>query len=309
MTLHNPDPESQNVCLPPREVIEILPTSLLEQNRSLVNELRGLAGSLGLDFGWHYLLDLVWIIDRLGPVQGKHIMDAGAGTGVAQWYLAGQGAEVLSVDRVSRADLPLRYRKRFRVEGLSKQELAPAHRVFVSNFRGSTKLRARVRSQARDLIGMAELRRSAGRVVIYNQDIKNLALIDDKSMDAIVSVSALEHNQPEDLSLVVKELLRILKPGGALLATLGAARDQDWFHEPSHGWCYSEASLRRIFGLSQDVPSNYKNYDTLFADLRECAELRDNLARFYFQSGDNGMPWGEWNPQYMSVGVCKVKAQ
>lgn len=308
MTLHNPDSEGQNACVPSREVIEILPTSLLDLNRLLVNELRDLAGSLGLDFGWHYLLDLVWIIDMLGSIQGKRIMDAGAGTGVVQWILAGQGAEVLSVDRVSRADLPLRYRKRFRVEGLREQDLIPARRVFVSNFRGSTKLRARLTSQARDLIGMADLRRTSGQVTIYNQDLKNLASIDDNSMDAVVSVSALEHNQPDELALVVEELLRVLKPGGALLATLGAARDQDWFHEPSFGWCYSEASLKRIFDLSQDVPSNFQDYDKLFADLRECAELRENLAKFYFQSGDNGMPWGEWDPQYQSVGVCKVKA-
>ena len=37
------------------------------------------------------------------------------------------------------------------------------------------------------------------------------------------------------------------------------------------------------------------------------AELRDNLASFYFRSGDNGMPWGKWDPQYQPVGVCKVK--
>ena len=53
-------------------------------------------------------------------------MDAGAGTGVLQWYLAEQGAEVLSVDRGSRSDLPLRFRRRFHVQGLRPQDLAPA---------------------------------------------------------------------------------------------------------------------------------------------------------------------------------------
>jgi len=38
-----------------------------------------------------------------------------------------------------------------------------------------------------------------------------------------------------------------------------------------------------------------------------CQELRDHLAEFYFLSGDNGMPWGKWDPQYQPVGVCKVK--
>jgi hypothetical protein len=41
--------------------------------------------------------------------------------------------------------------------------------------------------------------------------------------------------------------------------------------------------------------------------LRACTELRENLASFYFRSGENGMPWGKWDPQYQSVGVLKVK--
>ena len=78
------------------------------------NALKKLARSLGLEFGWHYLLDLAWIIQNLGDVQGKRLIDAGAGTGVLQWYLALEGAEVLSVDRGSRRDLPLRFRRRFK---------------------------------------------------------------------------------------------------------------------------------------------------------------------------------------------------
>jgi hypothetical protein len=35
--------------------------------------------------------------------------------------------------------------------------------------------------------------------------------------------------------------------------------------------------------------------------------LRDNLASFYGRSGENGMPWGVWDPRYQPVGVCKVK--
>ncbi len=101
--------------------------------------------------------------------------------------------------------------------------------------------------------------------------------------------------------------MRVLKPGGLLLATLCAARDQDWCHDASSGWCYTDASLRRLFNLPESAPSNYARYDELFTSLKNCAELRDNLAAFYFHSGDNGMPWGKWDPQYQPVGVCKIK--
>jgi len=124
----------------------------------------------------------------------------------------------------------------------------------------------------------------------------------------VVSVSALEHNTPQGLGVVVKELMRVLKPGGVLLATLTAGRDQDWWHEASSGWCYTDNTLRQIFDLPASVSSNYDRYDELFEKLRNCAELRDNLASFYFHDDRKGMPGGVWNPQYQPVGVCKIKS-
>jgi hypothetical protein len=65
--------------------------------------------------------------------------------------------------------------------------------------------------------------------------------------------------------------------------------------------------LRQLLDLPPDTPSNYALYDELLAALKDCAELRDNLASFYFRSDEKGMPGGVWNPQYQPVGVCKVK--
>lgn len=286
-----------------QDTIEILSVELLNQNRPTVNALKKLARSLGLEFGWHYLLDLTWIIQNLGAVRGKRMMDAGAGTGVLQWYLAEQGAEVLSVDRASRNDLPLRFRRHYHVTGLRSQDLMPASRLISARLRRSGGISA----MERDLIHMPRTASASGRVIIYNQDLQTLTDIPDGSVDAVAAVSALEHNPPESLPLVVAELLRVLKPGGLLLATLGAARDQDWFHLPSHGWNYTEDSLRKLFELSPATNSNYAQFDELFTALNDCTELRDGLASFYSRSGDNGMPWGKWDPQYQPVGVCKVK--
>lgn len=289
------------------EKIEILPIELLEQHRPLVNELKKLARLLSLEFGWHYLLDLTWIIHQLGNVKGKQILDAGAGTGIIQWYLANQGAEVISVDRVSRANLPLRFRNHFRVRGLRASDLTAYSSVIRQNLKREGKTWGKLSAQAKELSALRDWHRSPGRVVIYNQDLKSLPDINDNSLDAVVAVSALEHNHPDDLGNVVQELTRVLKPGGLLLATLGAARDQDWLHKPSRGWCYTDNSLRRLFDLPSDIPSNYTQFDELLNSLRNCAELRNNLAKFYFRSGDNGMPWGVWDPKYPTVGVCKIK--
>jgi len=296
--------------------IEILPVTLLDSERSTVADLQRLAGRMKLEFGWHYLLDLTWIIRQLENVVGKSIIDAGAGTGIMQWYLADQGAKVFSVDRESRAGLPHRFRRHFKVEGLREEDLAPKN-VIVGGIAGikQSSLKKTV-SELIDIIQTSANQQSdrrdengTGQVIIYNQDLRNLIDIPANSVDAIVAVSSLEHNSPDGLEQVVSELMRVLKPDCAMYATLGAARDSDWFHAPSKGWCYSEGTLRSTFNLSPKTKSNYDQYDHLFEALQKNKELQENLASFYFNSGDNGMPWGKWDPQYQPVGVRKIKRE
>jgi SAM-dependent methyltransferase len=291
------------------EKIEILSVSLLDSERRRIDELKALARQLKLEFGWHYLLDISWILSQVERIDEQEIMDAGAGRGVIQWYLADKGATVISVDRESRENLTPRFHRRFKIVGLRPQDLA-SHQGF-SGY-GEVNLKTQAADWA-DQVRFALSRKSSdksvsrGKVIIYNQDLRKLTDIADESIDYVVAVSSLEHNSPQDLETVVRELLRVLKPGGSILASLGAAKNGDWFHEPSQGWCYSEQTLRRVFDFSPEVPSNFSQYDQLFNDLLRNRELKVNLASFYFKSGDNGMPWGKWNPEYQPVGICKRK--
>lgn len=295
------------------EKIEILSVELLDQNRITVVELRALTASLHLELGWHYLLDLTWTISHLGPLSKLKILDAGAGVGILQWYLAQAGAEVVSVDRSSRALLPLRFRNRFSVHGMNETDLLPARQVLLNHFKqpidkpSPRQLAGRVLAVWRDLMSFLNTKNSGGSVTFYHQDLSRLEDIKDQTFDAVVSISALEHNSPEDLAVVVQELMRVVKPGGALIASLGAARDQDWYHRPSSGWCYTDTSLRKLFKLPPEVPSNYERHDELFKALKECDELRENLAKFYTHSSETGMPGGVWNPEYQPVGVIKIR--
>ena len=294
-----------------KDKLEILSINLLDQYRPLVNELRELERKLLLEFGWHYLLDFIWILSQVDLKNTKMVLDSGAGVGVMQWYLASNGIDVLSVDRDSRANLYFRVRVNYRVKGLRKEDLNPNLSAIRYEIRTTPGLVGKTKvlvSTLFSLVRMLGPTPKGGQVFIYNQDLKTLMDIEDESVDAVVAVSALEHNTPEGLREVVKELMRVLKPGGKLLATLGAARDEDWFHESSKGWNYTEATMRDIFNFSPNAPSNYHQHDELLAALKDCAELRDNLAGFYSRSGDNGMPWGKWDPQYIPVGVCKVKS-
>jgi SAM-dependent methyltransferase len=292
------------------EKIEIPSVELLERHRNVVNNLWDVSRATRVEPGWHYLLDLAWIAENLGPAGGKHLLDAGAGMGLMQWYLIEQGAaEVISADRGSRYDLPLVMRSRYHVAGLRPQDLGPAWNVLKGNVSRASGV-GKIIYFLRGLVALAMIalpKHFSGRVLIYNQDLTSMPEVPDNSLDAVVAVSALEHNTPEGLEKVVAEIMCKLKPGGKLLATLCAGKDKDWFHEPSQGWCYTDNTLRRLFDLSADVPSNYARHDELLNSLRNNAELKNKLAKIYFQSGDNGMPWGKWDPQYQPVGVCKVK--
>ena len=299
---------------PAADCLEILPTDLLVQAHSLGQTLRQLAGSLGIGLGWHYLLDLSWAAQQRAPsIPGMRVLDAGGGTGVMQWWLADQGVDVISVDRVSRSTLPLSFRERYPIRGWREVDLRLTSRPGLRGFLPSPWLRRwprypqKLATSLRAWLGEPSIGPGKGTVFIYNQALESMTDIADDSVDAIVSISSLEHNPPDVLRACIGELMRVLKPGGRLIATLGAAKDHDWFHEPSQGWCYTEATLRDIFDLPLDCPSNYAHYDQLFEELRNCRELRDNLAEFYFKSGSNGMPWGYWDPQYQPVGVIKVK--
>jgi SAM-dependent methyltransferase len=294
----------------PGDKIEIPSVELLDRHRDVINAIWTVARATRVEPGWHYLLDLAWIVENLGSVSGKRILDAGAGMGLAQWYLIERGAaEVISADRNNRSLLPLVMRSRYKVFGLRPEDLAPALTVFKGNVARASGL-GKVIYALRGLAGLllvALPKRFAGQVTIYNQDLTKMPEIVDNSLDAIVAVSSLEHNSPEGMQKVVAELMRKLKPGGKLLATLCAGMDRDWFHEASQGWCYTDKTLRRLFDLPEDTPSNYDRHDELFKSLRNCAELREKLAKLYFQSGENGMPWGKWDPQYQPVAVCKIK--
>lgn len=106
--------------------IEILSVSLLNSERALVEEMRRVSEELGIGLGWHYLLDLSWAAHMLQAGPGNYVMDAGAGTGVMQWWLAARGVNVLSVDLSSRATLDFRFRAWCPTKGLRPGDLQPS---------------------------------------------------------------------------------------------------------------------------------------------------------------------------------------
>jgi SAM-dependent methyltransferase len=290
--------------------LEVLGTDLLERHAARAEEFHALSRELRIPLGWHYILDLVWVSTQVeelaGP--GRRFLDAGAGNGLMQWWLANRGVEVISIDRIERSPsrrLRARYDIRPR-EGTSLPSLRVTGIRRLLHAR-TTSPRLRTAGGAiRDLL-LGEPPTPVGPPVWYGTGDLAEPLVEPGSMDAVVGISSLEHNPPERLATIVQHLLGAIRSGGTFAVTVMGADETDWFHEPSQGWCLTEATLQRVFGLPSDAPSNYDRWQQLFAQLRESRQLRENLARFYFTGGSNGMPWGRWDPRYQPVGIVKRK--
>jgi SAM-dependent methyltransferase len=324
--------------------IEILSMDYFSSYRKETEFVERLKECLGKEIGWHYLLDLAWIMREVRSLkQGSLVMDAGGGNGLTQLILSEMGYNVINAD-FSNPVLSQNVNDRYgnimsylnnpgdvKYDNRYTRHLNQAHNIPIDQ-RGSVghedypqnrdevlSYIGKKKKPAKNLL-LPEKRgaipyylknnvdEKCGSVFLYKCDLKNMELIPDNFLDGIVSISALEHNDHEDFRKCVKELLRVIKPGGKLAITICASQDDDWFHEASKGWCYSETSLRALFQLSSDVPSNFSEKDELFRKLREQDnELYKRLASFHFKSGKNGMPWGVWDPSYQPVGVVKIK--
>ncbi len=302
--------------------IQLLSPQLLENYPSYVEEMDDLRLSLGLDIGWHYPLDIIWILTKITLFpESKVILDAGAGKGLLQFLLAERGYQVVSVDFSDRRmQLPIRLA--YPIQTL-KGDTASGEYLGHMNSKYSTEsptitnhlvtLRRGAHKTRRFLTALSRLpsffyrRRKqnarVGSILIYWSTILNMHLLEDESVDVVVSLSAIEHLKKIEIEKAVKEFKRVLKPCGAIIITTNAAKDHDWYHEPSMGWCFSEQSLRQIFGVNKNCLSNWDEYDFIEAQIRSSVELQRRLSPSYALSGKNGMPWGIWDPQYIPVGL------
>lgn len=320
--------------------IEILSLDLfrsLKEEMDFVDELRS---RFGMGIGWHYYLDLAWTLHTIRTLpSGSLLLDAGGGTGLLQLLLLELGYNVISVDFATRQfskTISDRYRDSIfyvndqsvvfdnpytrHLEQTYNVKMGEAQRGTMncqspqelSSYVGKTRHQfdpTKLPSLATSLV--EDPSSTCGKLYVYKADLRNMLLLADGVVDGIVSVSSLEHNDHAGIEACVKEFRRVMKDDGLLAVTTSASMEEDWYHAQSKGWCFSESSLKKLFGLGQFVQSNFNEKQRIFAELRrEGNELHKRLAPFYFQSGDNGMPWGKWEPQYMPVGiVTKNKVQ
>lgn len=291
--------------------IELISTNILNQHKKLSGELSVMNKSLALSGGWHYILDWTWTISQMEIMDGKTVLDAGAGIGFLQWYLASRGAHVISVDRSDRTCVPFHLVSQFNVDGLTPADKPLNGSELLNIFNGKTNMAARVKNIVRGILGKLKYSNRAqttGTVKLYKKDLGALTDIPDNSVDFVVSISALEHNETiNNIKEIVGELYRVLKPGGKMIITLPAAHEADWFFEPAYSWCFTDATIKDIFEFPENTPSNYDQYENIFDGIKNSKDLKNNISWRYYFTRNSGLPRGKWNPQYIPVGVVKIK--
>lgn len=277
-----------------------------------------LAATGRTEIGWHYVVDLTWIYRQVQSWPADiSVIDLGGGSGPTQFLLAELGFRLSNIDLALR-EPPRTLEKRYSTRLVELASFVPtdylehlgkprfeALRKFARKTRIYDYLRYGSYEQQHD-----DWRRHAGlepaEIGTLSWVRGNLAAmpeIESDSFDAVVSLSALEHVPREDLPSVVAETKRVLKPHARWAITTSATeQDATWFHEPSKGFAFSETDLQTLFSAS---PDRQQDAAKILEMYKSCKYLKNNLAAFYKRSGDNGMPWGKWEPQYIPVGLSR----
>jgi SAM-dependent methyltransferase len=215
--------------MPGTDAITIFPVELLEQRKDLKREVLDAVDRFGTGIGWHYLLDLVWLLERIEDLpEGSLILDAGAGHGLLQMLLAARGHRVLSVDFAPRVPSEA-YRRAASIRVLEDRAFS---NDYIKHLMDNYPVADGCGEGEQGGLGSC-LDDEAVDIIFWRADLSDLSGLADGAVDAVVSVSA---------------------------------------------------------------------------RLKQGEGLKEHLASFYFLSGNNGMPWGKWDPQYFPVGVTKWKA-
>ena len=260
--------------------------------------------------GWHYDLDLIWILENLDQnniKKGSTILDAGGGLGIAQFVLASKGFNVISLD-FSPREMPLLAKGIFEINFEKQTKLNYEHDYigFVDYEGDSSKSYDKNKSSVLKKIFKILKYGPMYGMALLNQKIKikrNLYLntiekhknhdgfgsikfiraafheipLADQNVDALISVSAIEHADFKLLKKNIEEMTRVVKKGKPLLITTSATgENQKWFHKKTKGWCFDQSTLEKYFHL--DFHLDFKKAEK---DILNSGKWRKRIDNYY----------------------------
>lgn len=306
--------------------LELIPVQLIKNNPDKLAFIDKVVKDLNLIVGWHYILDVIWILKQIEEQQlplGSTILDAGGGYGIIQFCLTRLKYKVISVDFADRQPT-IKMLKHFQIvdsdnikkkfqhdylkfqkKNTSSYMVQTAKKLKAISLKSSSMWPQRLRNFIYvKTVSKRSAKNDLCPMIFHKADLQDMRCISTNSIDAVVSISVVEHNSQNQVIKVMSELKRVLKNGNPMFITTCSSEKEDWFHEASNGWVYSEKSLHNLFLNScEKFKSNFSNYNQLMNELRTSDELKSWLHPVYFKSANNGMPWGVWDPKYYPVGL------
>ena len=241
--------------------------------------------------GWHYVMDLAWILSRVKHWPKRlRVLDAGGGIGPLQFLLAEMGFHVTNIDLVLKP-CPQKYQRRYRTTLTHLQtDSKTEYEHFLTRFHLNSS-RSVMRSPLYKIKNWKFIslldnrlynlkhntwRRQAGfdaeRIGRIDWKVGNLChlnFIETNAFDAVVSLSALEHIPLHCLGSALAEIRRTVKQDGRwAVTTSGTEKQQTWFHRPSRGYCFTSKSIEEIF---QARPSRRQDASAVLQRYRQCA--------------------------------------
>ena len=272
--------------------MHIMTEDLIDEMPQIALDVMGFSQKFQIQLGWHYLLDLSWILERLQalPIPSR-ILDAGAGNGLLQYILASMGHSVVSVDVFPRTAPP------------SATACVPVHYSACPFLKKTSYLTYRKGTVEHSAWLPARVKIQPGEIEYHQACLDDLACLESGEFDAVVSVSALEHNCPEKIPQIMSELRRTAKCAAPMLLTISTS-PKGGEHTPSHSWLLTENEIVNAYSMPNDYKTNFAQMGQISKEMRSPLRLHRWLASSYYRDGDNGMPWGKWNPQYLPLALA-----
>lgn len=326
-----------------QDKIELLDVGFLEDKKKL-REIDHWLKVFNWPNGWHYDLDIIWALKNIEDLclpRGATIIDAGAGLGITQFILASRGYNVISLDFTKR-QIPRFAKGIFTIEcvdtdlgdyqheymsfmtygqskagnsgSVKRNKLNRLRKIFYPklfyrNISCIVYIFANYIHNRFNLFYLSEKIRDHSQFgkIIYLRGTFNSIPLDDNVADALVSISAFEHNTYEDMPGSILEFKRILKPGAPMCITTGASENKDWYFKPPKAWNFSQKTLSTWFDIPNDKISF--NYREVFERIKNSKILNKRMSLFYKVTGDNALPYGNLKEmKYVPVGILKIKA-
>ena len=308
------------------DVAKLLDSKLLE-NKIELNVIDYWLKVLNRPQGWHYDLDIIWILKELEKNninKGATILDAGAGLGITQFILSYLGYNVISLDFSDRK-LPNFARNIFDIKIINNSQFNYEHEYMnfvkynaenrvnkieeVNSYSFFTKLKNifvnqiyRSRNYFYYLSEISKSNSSYGKITFIRAAFHNIQL-EENSVDAVISVSAIEHADKNLLRENLNEFRRVVKDSGPILISTSANDDllQDTYHTKTKGICFSKKSVAD-FGENL----NFEDYDysSTEKDLLGSTLFMDRIDRYYTQDPLSDFYNGKINKfPYLPVGI------